>query len=318
MYPIQTFSRTVAGIAVVLALNAWAGESPDDVLVETAQMKLTRADYEAALARIPSDLREEFATSSRRVGTLLNNLVITKTLAARAQHKGLQPDAGDTPADRDRALAAAETRAIEEAAGSDFDARRASFLATARETYLLAKDQFRRPEEVRISAILISTEGRGSDAALARARASRDKLVAWADFGALAREVSDNKESAAAGGQLPWASAAQMDPALAQAAFALKSGEISEPVQIGNYFLLIRLDDRRPAGKIPFDEVKDSILATLRIDYVNNARETQLGAIRNDPTMKVNQAAVDALVIRVDPNLYKTPAAAAAPAPAAR
>jgi hypothetical protein len=51
----------------------------------------------------------------------------------------------------------------------------------------------------------------------------------------------------------------------------------------------------------------------MRIDYVNNARETQLDAIRSDPTMKVNQAAVDALVVHVNPELYKVPATPAAP-----
>jgi peptidyl-prolyl cis-trans isomerase C len=319
MHAFQTFSNAVAGVLMVLALNAWAVESPSDVLLETAEAKLTRADYEAGLARIPADLREEFATSPRRLTLFLNNLLISKTMAGRARLQGLQPEPGtaqDTPADVERALAAAETRAIEEAAGKEFDAKRDALMPAARETYLLAKDEFNRPEQVRLSAILISTDGRGDDAALALAVATRDKLRAWADFAALAKDVSEDKDSAAEGGHLPWAAANQMDPILAKAAFDLKVGEISEPVKVDNSYLVLRLDERRPAGKIPFDDVKDSIMARMRIDYINNAREAQLDAIRSDPTMKVNQEAVNALVIHVAPELYKVPVAPTAPAAA--
>lgn len=183
-----------------------AGESPDDVLIETAEARITRADYDAALARIPADLRDAFATSSRRLTQLLNNLLITKTLATRARRVGLQPEPGmpmETPSDVDRALAAAQTRATEEAAGRDFDARQQSLMSTARENYLLNRAKYQRPEEVRISTILISTEGRGNESALALAQATRAKLAAWADFAALAKEMSEDKGSAPNGGQLP-------------------------------------------------------------------------------------------------------------------
>ena len=294
---------------MLVAAIASAADSPDDVLVRNAQVSLERSDYTTALERIPRDLRDEFATSARRITALLNNVLITKTLAARARLAGLQPEPGlpqDTPADLERALAAAQTRATEEAAGAEFDARRDVNRVIARETYLLATNEYRRPEEIRISAILLTSEGRGKDAALALARATREKLIAWADFSALARELSDDKASAPNGGQLPWASEDRMHPALAKAAFALKVGEISEPVNVGVFWIIARLDERRPAGKIPFAEVQDIVIAKMRTDYINNARDAQLDAIRNDPTMVVNQPAVDALVVRIDPSLFKT------------
>ena len=298
---------------------ARAGESPDDVLIANAFTKLTRADYDAALTRIPADLREEFATSTRRLTMFLNNILITKTLAAQAVRAGLQPEAGlpnDTAEELERALAAAQVRAVEEAAARNFDARRDTLVPTARESYLLAKEKYQIPEQVRISLIVISREGRSGDAALTLARATRDKLLAWADFAALAKEVSDDKATAAEGGSLSWRSAAQLDPALARAAFALERvGEISEPVQVRNNYVLIRLDEKRAARQIPFDDAKDSILATLRNEYINNQRESHLNAIRNDPAMQVDQPAIDALVRRIDPERFKPSAALPAPEP---
>jgi peptidyl-prolyl cis-trans isomerase C len=296
----KTHFLALAALAVTVSGLAFASGSSDDVLVESAEVKLTRADYESGLERVPEASRLEFAMSPRRVTMLINNILVTKTLAARARANGLQPDANlpqETPADVDRALAAAQRRALEESAGRDFDARRESLNPAVREKYLLGKDQYRRPEEVRLSAILISAEGRGDSAALALAKATRVKLVTVADFAALARELSDDKASAADGGRLPWASADKMEPALAKAAFALTQvGEISEPVHVGNSYILLRLDERRPARQIPFDEAKELILAKMRVDYIKLRWDEQLAAIRNDPTLKVNQPALDALV----------------------
>ena len=78
--------------------------SPDDVLVRTPEMVITRADWEAELTRIPDDQRVAFATSPQRVQAALNNLLVNRTLAERARAKGLDKDPvdGAAPGARDR------------------------------------------------------------------------------------------------------------------------------------------------------------------------------------------------------------------------
>lgn len=302
--------RLLCCLCCVLGAVAKAGadEPRADVLVTSEEVTLTRADYESALARIPEENRTAFATSAVRITSFVNNQLVTKTLAERARKAGLAPEPGmpvDNAYDTERALAAAQLRVMDAAADREFDSKRDGFAAAARETYLLNGAKYTRPEQVRVSAILISSEGRGSDAALSRAKATRDKLVAWADFAAVAREVSDDKASAANGGQLEWRSADQLDPELAKVAFALKVGEISAPIVQTNGYALIRVDERRPAGKKSFDEVRPEIMAQLRAEYVARSREAVDQAIRNDPTLKVNQPALDSLIVRVDPALFR-------------
>ena len=326
MSMLRTFARLLCFLVCIpgVATCAVAADSSDDVLVSSREVTLTRGDYEAALARIPEENRKAFAMSADRLTSFVNNLLVTRTLAERARKAGLAPETGMPVAnanDIERALAAAQLRVIDAAADRAFDARRDGFAAAARETYLLNGAKYARPEQVRVSAILISSEGRGSDGALSRAKATRDKLVAWADFAAVAREVSDDKASAANGGQLDWRSADELDPELAKAAFALKVGEISPPIAQANGYALIRVDERRPAGKRPFDEVKPEILTQLRAEYIARSREAVDQAIRNDPTLKVNQQALDSLIIRVDPALFRpsqTGGGGSVPAPAAR
>ena len=285
-----------------------ADGSPDDVLVQNAVTKLTRGEYEADLLRVPPESRDEFAASPKRLTALLNGMLVAKTLAAEARRSGVDRDpqvARLLALETDRALAAVQVRRIEDAAGAEFDARKDKMLAKAREEYVVHKDRYRASEEVKVSHILFDTRTHDADAALSRADEARAKLVAGADFAALAKEVSDDRTARENGGELGWFGRGRMDPDFTNAAFALKSvGDLSEPVRSRFGYHLIRLEGRQPARQLSFDEVKDRIMADLRTSYIKDQREAKLAAIREDPDMKVNQEAVDALVRHIDPAVF--------------
>src|SRR5690348_2824344 len=115
-----------AAIAASLFAVPLHAELPPDVLARNSWVELTRADYDAALARVPQKMRYGFATSPKRVQDLLSNLLLTKTLAAQARAHGLRPAPAFDPNNEklqgeDRALAAAELQRIEEDASRAFD-----------------------------------------------------------------------------------------------------------------------------------------------------------------------------------------------------
>ncbi len=291
------------------ALADSAQDRANDVLAENAFAKLTRADYDAELSRLGPEMRPSFATDPKRITALLNNLLIAKTLAAQARNEGVDRDPRvqqRIALETDKILAQVEVQRIDEAAGADFDRQASAFVTKARESYVVNASRYRVPEQISASHILFDTKQRSPEAALALARDARAKLLAGADFAALAKELSDDPSAKHNGGALGWFDANRMDPAFTKGAFDLKSaGDLSEPVLSSFGYHLIRLDGRRPAHQQAFDEVKDAIMADLRKSYVNDQRETRLNAIRNDPKMKVNQQAVDALVTPFDPQRFK-------------
>ncbi|MDQ2915739.1 MAG: peptidylprolyl isomerase [Pseudomonadota bacterium] len=92
----------------------------------------------------------------------------------------------------------------------------------------------------------------------------------------------------------------KMDPAFSKAAFALaRIGDVSEPVKTQYGWQLIRLDGRKAASVRPFEDVKPDILAAMRRQYIQEQQNAILAAIRNDPAIKVNQTALDALTTPV-------------------
>ena len=249
-------------------------------------------------------MRGEFAASAKRLTLMLNTLLVDKTLAKEARDAGLDRDpeiSRRLALEVDRFLAQAMLGKIERDAAAEFDAKSADFLAKARETYRLDKEKYRTPEQVSASHILFDpAKHGGSDAALSLAKVAHAKILAGADFAKLAAELSDDASNKADGGRLGWFGPKKMDPAFSKAAYALaKAGDVSEPVQSSFGWHIIRLDGRRPPQDIPFEQASKQIMVQLKQSYVADKRNEKLAAISHDPNMKINQAAVDALLVKL-------------------
>ena len=309
MIPKPAFRSIVAIAVAVFSVSALA-ELPPDVLARNRWIVLTRADYDAALSRVPEKQRYEFATSPKRVQDLLNSLLLTKTLAAQARAHGTHaqvPFAAEATASAasDRALADAELKRVEDDANKAFDASKAAFEAKALETYKANPEAYRAPEEVRLSDIAVLIRGRGEDAARARAAEARAKVVGGADFAEVAREYTDDPTTRDKGGALPFTTAKGLAPDFAKAVFALtRVGEISQPIKGPSAYHVVRLEERRASHLRPFDEVRVSILDMLRKRYIAEQRDLRIQAVFRDADMETNQPAVDALVNRVDPEVF--------------
>ena len=304
---LRALIETLALGAILLSPGALAqsGRGADEVLVENSFAKVTRGDYEAELLRLPPDLRGGFANSGKRVYDLLARLLTTKSLAAQARAAGLDKDPEVQPRlalEIDRLHAGLQIARIEEGAGRAFDSRRPQLEARARELYLANRDKYRVPEQVAASHILFDTKKRTPEEALKLAQETRTKILAGGNFNEIAKQVSDDPSAQRNGGHIDYFDKTQMDPAFADAAFALKNVEdVSEPVRSSFGYHLIRLEGRRPATARTFDQVKESLIAAERAKFIDDQRDAALAPVKNDPATKVNQAAVDALIITIDP-----------------
>ncbi len=297
-------------VQIAAVLVAWSiacpahAASPDDVLVRTPELVITRGDWEAELTRIPNEQRLAFTTSPQRVQVALNNLLVNRTLAERARAKALDKDptmARRMTLETERFLAALMIDKIETDAAAEFDRMKERNVERARELYLVNQARYMSPEQVDVTHILFDTTKRGRDAALASAADARAKIVAGGDFGVLAQQLSDDPSAAKNRGRINGVTRGKTDPAFEQAAFALKNpGDLSEPVLTRFGYHVIRLEDRKPPRQRSVIEAQQQIIAEMREKYVTDAREAAVSGIRSDSRVQVDQEAVEALVVKVD------------------
>lgn len=123
-----------------------------------------------------------------------------------------------------------------------------------RSIYEAEKDaRFTTVEERKARHILVSF---GADKAAARQKAEgiAGKIAAGRDFASMAMAESEDPGSKVKGGDLGWVRRGQMVEKFEAALFALKPGQVSEPVETEFGWHVIRLDEVREAKTRAFDE----------------------------------------------------------------
>lgn len=123
-------------------------------------------------------------------------------------------------------------------------------------------------EQRRASHILIEVPANADAKAQAAARATIDKiqqqLKAGASFDALAKQYSQDKASAAKGGDLGYFGKGVMDKAFEDAVFKLKKDEVSAPVRSSFGWHLIKLTDIKTAHRKTFAEARADVQHSYR------------------------------------------------------
>lgn len=129
-----------------------------------------------------------------------------------------------------------------------------------RSYYEQNKARYGTEEQRRASHILIAAEGADKSAARKKAEEILAKVKASPnDFAKLARENSKDPGSAAQGGDLGFFGRGMMVKPFAEAAFRLKTGEISDVVETDFGFHIIGVTEIKPAQAKPLVEVRADI-----------------------------------------------------------
>lgn len=124
-------------------------------------------------------------------------------------------------------------------------------------------------EERRASHILITAPASAPPAERAAAKAKAQQLLAQAkkapdSFAELARKNSQDKGSAARGGDLDFFTRGAMVKPFEDAAFAMKKGEISDVIESDFGYHIIRLTDIKVPRQRTFEEMRPQLEAELR------------------------------------------------------
>ncbi|HET9340504.1 MAG TPA: peptidylprolyl isomerase [Casimicrobiaceae bacterium] len=280
-------------------VQAPAPMSPDTVLADNGIARITRADYDLELTKLPPAVRGGFATSEKRVVDLINRMLVTRTLALQADQAKLLDDpetARRIAAEMERIKSLLMIAKIERDAAAAFDANPAPYETRARDLYLTDPRKYDVGGEVSASHILFATPPHSVEEATRLAREARAAIVAGADFNAVARERSEDPSAKDNAGRLGWFKRGQMDAEFEGAAFALaKKGEISEPVVSSFGVHLIRLDDRREAQRVTFEQAKPRIMAEQRQQYIDAQKDAALEKLRTEAFKGTDMAKVDAM-----------------------
>jgi parvulin-like peptidyl-prolyl isomerase len=122
-------------------------------------------------------------------------------------------------------------------------------------------------EGVRLERILVRVSVPPSENELKRALKTaqqiKKRLDEGEDFGKLAREESEDPESAARGGDIGFVVRGISEPELEKLAFSMEVGRISDPIQTEIGYNIVRIKERRAARAPEYDRFRDDLMTFL-------------------------------------------------------
>jgi peptidyl-prolyl cis-trans isomerase C len=245
--------------------------APDKVVLTIGDQKITAAQFDQIIASLPAQYQSNARGAGRK--QFADQIVRILVLAQEGHRRKLD----ETPSFKTQS----SFQNANMLAGLTYDqlGKDAAVSPDEMQKYYDAhKGEF---ERVKARHILIRAQGSplpvrpgGKDLpeadALAKAQEIRKKIEAGAPFDELAKSESDDTSSGAIGGDLGFFGRNQMVPPFEEAAFALKAGELSQPVKTPFGFHIIKVEARESKS---LDEMKPEIERRLRPDMAGKVLE---------------------------------------------
>jgi len=173
------------------------------------------------------------------------------------------------------------------------------------EFYNQHKAEMQRPEQVRLSEILVSTTpatpapgqpAPSADEVVAQAKAKADAIYAQLQSGAkfdeLARKNS-NGPTAANGGDLEYFKRGTLSKLLEDQVFALKAGQYTEPIRTNQGWVILKVSEHQSEGVPPLKEVEPQIQERLYMTKMQPALREYLTKLRENAYIDIKPGYVD-------------------------
>ncbi len=215
---------------------------------------LDEAQTEAAFQK---QLRADGITYEQFRDRLSHQIMARKLIEEQVKAKVRPPEDKDIKAYFDKIVAYNASGSTEAPKGMEPDAAMA-FLQLAAQVKAMSS------ERVRVARILIKLSPNANENEKKRALKTAQDIVARlkADptkFAEIAKNESEDPESAARGGELGYVVRGVAPPDFDKAVFSLPVGEISEPILTDVGYNIVRVSEKRAAETPDFDKLKDDL-----------------------------------------------------------
>ncbi len=152
------------------------------------------------------------------------------------------------------------------------------------------KAEFVMEEAIHTRHILLRLPPNAPETAVTETRLRAESLVrdikSGADFGKLAQKYSQDPGSAKKGGDLGFFARGKMVPEFEKAAFSLANGVVSSPIRSEYGFHIIKAEERREAGPMPYADAAQIIKGKMLDIRSRDIAKKQLSELLADKSGK--------------------------------
>lgn len=165
--------------------------------------------------------------------------------------------------------------------------------AAVRAYYDKHADKFTEPEQVRIGVILLKVDPSSPKAVWQKTEEEGRAIVGGLRGGASFAETAKLRSSDASsekGGDMGYLHRGMLPDAAQAALDKLKAGEISDPVRLLEGIAVFRLEARKTARRVAFEEARERAAGLLRREAGEKAWSDLIAKLRADTTIRVDES----------------------------
>jgi peptidyl-prolyl cis-trans isomerase C len=236
-----------AGLAALAILAAATALGQEKTIATVNGVAITELDVELSTRELAARMTDISPEERRRI--VIEHLIDSQIMAVAARKDGLEK------AKRYEALAQYSERAN---LRDTFIRQKLLAAITDAEVRTVYQEQARAvesEEEVRVRHVLLTTREEAQNA--------RIKLLSGISFDKIAADESKDPATSGSGGDIGYFGKGKLLAEFEEAAFRLKVGEISTPVETSVGWHILRLEDRRKQTPVPYEQAKGAIVEIL-------------------------------------------------------
>jgi len=287
--------------ALRIALLATAALLPcaqaaDEVIARVAGEEIRGNQIKPYLATVSDEDREALLKNPAALSQVVRNLITQQMLYKEALAAGWEksPDVAEQIERLKQGLIAESylqsLTKIPDGFPSDQDVKA---------VYEARKDQMNVPKQIELAQIFVAVSQEADKAEQEKARARIDEVAKAAksgDFAAIAREKSDERETASRGGAVGWLALPQIQPEIRAKVSSLPKGGLTEPVRLADGWYVVKVLDVKEPHTASLEEVKDQLVKLLRNERTRANREAYLSKIQQQKPVVLDELALGKLI----------------------
>lgn len=277
-------------LAALPGLRSLHAQEKDRVVGAIGDVELRESEVLASLGRLDALERESLARDPATLGKLVRSMLVQRLILQEAEAKKWDEEPSIQPllkSTREAAITDSYLKSIckppesypsEEELKAAYERNRAALTV---------------PRSFRLAQIFIG-EQKGAQEKLA---ALQRRLKATpAAFGAIAREVSEEKESASRDGEIGWVSEGQIQPEILARLPELKLNAVSEPVRLKDGWHILKVLDVREPFTPLFDQVRLQLAQRLRAEKTRATMQAYMAEMLQKHPVAVNEVVLSKLL----------------------
>jgi peptidyl-prolyl cis-trans isomerase C len=267
-----------------------AENSLSPILAKIDGIEITVEEFKASFDNLPAETKKKYSTPEGKE-KFLEELINQKILLKEAENRGI-------PERKEVIQQIKEARAQIIIVNLINELKRDVKIteAEARQYYEEHKDEFRTIDQVRVRHILIRPASADSEADT-KAKEKAEKILELirngADFGTVAKQISEDKVSGQKGGDLGYLTREQMDPEVARFVFSMNPGEIAGPIKTNLGYHIVKVDEKKLGDQLDFERVENKVRDRALLEKQSRVANELLASLRKNLKIVLDKEQLD-------------------------